>query len=46
MWRDFLQRLCKFSPVKRYHARTALEHPWIIGDHNAELPLTLLDQIN
>jgi serine/threonine protein kinase len=41
MWRDFFARLCKFSPVHRYHAKTALEHPWYIDNHDAPLPVTL-----
>ena len=45
MWKDFFERLCKHSPVKRYSAWTALKHPWILGDHNSELPLTLLERI-
>lgn len=43
MCRDFFSRLWKFSPVKRYHAKTALEHPWIIGNRNAPLPMSLFE---
>lgn len=45
MCKDFFSRLWKFSPVQRYHAMTALEHPWMTGDHDAELPKTLFDKL-
>ena len=27
-------------------ARTAMSHPWILGDHDADMPLTPMDEIN
>lgn len=45
MWRDFHARLSKHSPTERYESKTALLHPWILGDHNADLPLTPLEKI-
>ena len=37
---DFFTRLCSYPPTLRYDAKSALKHPWITGQVDAQIPLT------
>eukprot|EP00347_Sterkiella_histriomuscorum_P020069 403339217 len=38
--KDLFCKLCTISPSQRYDAKKALQHPWITGDINSQIPLT------
>eukprot|EP00347_Sterkiella_histriomuscorum_P022362 403330751 len=38
--KDLFCKLCTVSPSQRYDAKKALQHPWITGDINSQIPLT------
>jgi len=40
---DFFSKLCRFSAIDRYDAKTALSHPWITGE--GEIPLTHFERL-
>jgi len=41
--KDLILRLCQVNIDYRYTASTALQHPWITGDVNADIPISIYE---
>ena len=44
--KNLIEQLCSLKPGNRYTVEQALQHPWITGNVNDEIPMTNINKLS